>query len=71
MLAGRAEAAVLEAGEEGPYSEGSDLWASLQEPVKPPTVGAESIRRAAGELLGEQEGFSGVAEGVSRGFFCG
>ena len=71
MLAGRAETTLLEAGKEPPYGERRHVRAGLEEPLKPPPIGAQGIRRAAGKLLREQEGLDRACEGVSRGFFCG
>jgi hypothetical protein len=71
VLSGRAQAALLETSEEGAHGEYAGLGAGLEEPLELPEIGAEGLRGAAGELLGEEKSVDGVGEGVSRGFFCG
>jgi hypothetical protein len=64
-----AEAAVLQAGEEGPHRERRHLGDGGRKPVQPPPVGRQRGPGAAGDLLGQQEGLKGVVEEVSVGFF--
>ena len=71
MLAGRAQAALLEAGKEGAHGQDSDFGARLEVPLEPPAIGPQGARSTAGELFREQKGLRGIPEGVSRGFFCG